>query len=210
MQQNLEQGLKTGTTTVGLIAANAVVLAADQRATMGHLASEEDFKKLYKITDNLGVSIAGAVGDALTLVRFLRSQAKLYEMERETPLSTKAAITFLSNVLSANRYYPYLSYFIMGGFNKGAELYTTDMVGGFSEVEKFTSVGSGFELAYGVLEHNYRDNMDQDSAIRLAVNAVKVAKKRDIYTGGEGIKVFVIDAKGARELSEKEVEKYSQ
>ncbi len=202
--------LKTGTTTVGVKAADATILAADMKATMGNIAAELTATKLFKINDNIAMAIAGSQGDCQTIIRFLKSQAKLYEMERETPLSTKAAITFLANVLSANRYYPYLSYFIMGGFNKEAELYTTDMVGGFSEVEKFTSVGSGFELAYGVLEHNYRENMDQDAAIRLAVNAVKVAKKRDIYTGGEGIKVFVIDAKGVRELGEKEVEKYSQ
>lgn len=202
--------LKTGTTTVGVKAVDATILAADMKATMGNIAAELTATKIFKINDRIAMAIAGSQGDCQTIVRFLKSQAKLYEMERESPLSTKAAITFLANILNGNRYYPYLSYFIMGGFNKEPELYTTDMVGGFSEVDKFTSVGSGFELAYGVLEHSYKENMDQDDAIRLAVNAVKVARKRDIYSGGEGVKVFVIDVKGARELSEKEVEKYSQ
>lgn len=204
----MEDKLKTGTTTVGIKTKDAVVLAADMKATLGNVASELNATKLYKISDRIGVAIAGSFGDCLTVVRFLKSQTALYNIERETNMSANAAITFLSNILNSNRYFPFLSFFIMGGYNSKPDLFTTDMVGGSSEVDKFTAVGSGFQLALGVLEEGWKEGMSEEETIKLAVNAIKVARKRDIYTGGEGIKLIVIDKNGIREL-EKEVEKYA-
>ena len=69
------ESVHTGTTTVGLVYADGVVLASDKKASMGHLAYDLDIQKIYKITDSVGLTIAGSVGDALTVVRFLRSHA---------------------------------------------------------------------------------------------------------------------------------------
>ena len=71
---------KTGTTTVGIRTKDCVILAADQKATMGYFAIELNSQKVYKLTDKIGMTIAGGSGDAQTLVRFLRSQAKFFEV----------------------------------------------------------------------------------------------------------------------------------
>ena len=73
--------MKTGTTTVGLVTKDSVVLAADTRASMGHLAYDEEVNKIHQITDNVSLTIAGSVGDALALVRHLRSHAKLFKSQ---------------------------------------------------------------------------------------------------------------------------------
>jgi len=208
MAKSLES-LHTGTTTVGVLGKEAVVLAADMKATLGNIASDTNVTKVYKINDKAAITIAGGVGDALTVVRFLRSHAKLFEIERENVMTPKALVTFLSNILNGNRYFPFQAFFILGGFNGKPELYTSDLVGGFNEVDKFTSTGSGFELAYGFFEDQYREGLPTEKAIELAVKAVKVAKKRDVFTGGEGVKVIVISREGVKELSKKEVEKYN-
>ena len=195
----MENELKTGTTTVGLIAANAVVLAADQRATMGHLASEEDFKKLYKITDNLGVSIAGAVGDALTLVRFLRSQAKLYEIERETKITGKALSTFLSNILHANRFYPFIAQFILASYNSEPELYTIAPYGDVIQKKDYTVSGSGTEFALTVFDQGYKKGLSTQEAVDLAIRAVKAAKRRDVMSGGLAVNVLIATKDGIQE-----------
>lgn len=203
-----DRKLNFGTTTVGVLGKEAVVLAADMKATLGNIVSDTNISKIYRINNRIAITIAGGVGDALTVVRFLQSHARLFEIERESPMTTKALITFLSNILNSNRYFPFQAFFIVGGYNNKPELYTSDLVGGFNEVDKFTSTGSGFELAYGFLEEEFKEGLSTEKATEIAVKAVKVAKKRDIYTGGDSVKVFVISKDGAKELARKEVEKY--
>ncbi|MFH1587192.1 MAG: proteasome subunit beta [Candidatus Diapherotrites archaeon] len=198
--------LKTGTTTAGLKTADAVVLAADMRASMGHIAYEEEAEKLYKITDYMGVTNAGNVGDSLTIIRFLRSQAKLYEMERKEHMTVKGAATLLSNILNANRHYPFIVQLIVGGMNNKPELFEVTPFGGVLDRKRYAVSGSGTESALTVLDQGYRSEMTEEEGIALAINAIEAGKKRDIYSGGKSVSVMVIDKKGARMLSEKEVD----
>jgi len=204
----LEKDLKTGTTTTGLIAGNAVVLAADMRASMGHLAYDEESQKLYKITNNIGVTNAGSVGDSLTIIRYLRSHAKLYEIERETKITPKALATYLANILNANRHFPFAVQFIIGGLNRQPELYELTPYGGVLERKKYAVSGSGTELALTTLDQNYTEGMTEEEGIKLAIKAINAGKKRDIFSGGKSVSVMVIDGNGARNLSEADVEKH--
>ncbi len=206
--ENTVKDFKTGTTTVGLIATDSVVLAADMRASFGHIAYDEESQKLYKITDRIGVTNAGSVGDSLTLVRFLRSQARLYEIERDTKITPKALVTYLSNILNANRYYPFSAQFVMGGLNNGPELFEITPYGGILKRDKFAVSGSGTEPAMTTLDQNYRKGMTEEEGIAVAIKAVNAGKKRDIYSGGKSISVMVINEKGIRDLKDSEVQKY--
>jgi len=205
--QDTYNKLKTGTTTVGIVAKDAIVFAADMRASMGHLAYDEESPKVYKITDNVALTTAGIVGDILTMLRFVKSQAKLYEIERETKMTPNAMVNLLSNVLNANRFYPYGIQFLIGGVNKQAELYELTPDGGILKRESFAVSGSGTEIAMTVLDQNYKEGIEEQAAIELAIRAVAAAKKRDIYSGGKSISVMVVSRKGTRELQEKEVKK---
>lgn len=204
-----EKQLKTGTTTVGIRLKNAVVLAADMKATMGNLSYDEESQKLYKITDSMALTNAGVVGDSLTIIRFLKGQAKLYEIERETNMTVKAAATLLSNVLNSTRYYPFMVQFIIGGVNSESEMWEITPNGGILERSKYAATGSGTELAIAILDQGYTENMSEEDAIRLAIKAIKAGVRRDIYSGGKGASVMVIDKDGARDLSPKEIEKFS-
>jgi proteasome beta subunit len=198
---------KTGTTTVGIKTKDAVVLAADRKATLGYFAADLDSKKVYRLTDSIGVTIAGGAGDAQTLVRFLRSQAKLFEIERENPITTKALVTLTSNILSGNRYFPFMVQFIVGGYTGESQLFIMDPVGSTEECSNYTVTGSGSEFAIGVLDTHYNSAMKKEGAIELAIRAIQAAKKRDVMSGGNGTSVMVIDSNGIQELDQKEVEK---
>jgi proteasome beta subunit len=206
--ENKPDDFKTGTTTVGLIAQDSVVLAADMRASFGHIAYDEESRKLYRITDKIAVTNAGAVGDSLTLVRFLRSQARLYEIGRDMEITPKAIVTFLSNVLNANRYYPFAAQFVLGGMNNGPELYELTPYGGILERKKYAVSGSGTEPAMTTLDQNYKKGLTEEQGIALAVKAVQAGKKRDIYSGGESVSVMVVNKNGIRELEDTEVRKH--
>ena len=124
---------KTGTTTVGIVAKDGIVLAADMQATLGHLSSNKEMTKIYKINNHLAVTVAGSVGDALVLVRFLRVQSNLYELEHKKPMNTTACATLLSNILNANKMMPYFTQFILAGSVDRQSLYSLDVAGGLIE-----------------------------------------------------------------------------
>ena len=198
---------KTGTTTVGIRGDDFVLLAADQQATMGNTIADDDARKVYKITDYIALTISGAVGDSLAIIRFLKAQASLYEVERNTRMTPKALTTMLSNVLNGNRYYPYMFMPVVGGLNNSPELYEVTPFGCISEKKKYAVTGSGTDFALTTLDSEYKEGMTQDEALNLAVKAVMAAKHRDIYTGGKTITAIVIDKNGYRELDSREIEK---
>ncbi|MFA5745232.1 MAG: proteasome subunit beta [archaeon] len=191
---------KTGTTTVAILAKDSIVLAADMQATMGNLQSNTEMTKIYKINDQLAVTIAGSVGDALVLVRFLKVQASLFDLEHKTPMTTKACATLLSNILNANKMVPYVTQFILAGSAGGLSLYNIDLAGGMIEEKDFSYSGSGSELALSVLDNHYKKGLTTDDAVKLAKEAITAAKKRDIYTGGQGIKVVIVRKDKIEEL----------
>lgn len=198
--------IKKGTATVGLIFNGGVVLAADRRTSMGYTITNERSPKVMKIANNIGMTTAGGAGDLMSITRYLRTQAKLFEIERESPMTVRSAITLLSNVLNANRMYPYYVYLIIGGISKSPELYSFDAVGGYDQC-KFASSGSGSELALSVLDLGYKDNLTELDAVNLAVRAIEAAKKRNMGVGGKGVTVAVITKEGYKELNDVEVEK---
>lgn len=192
--------LKTGTTTVGIIGKDFVLLAADQQATMGYMSADDDAQKIYKITERISLTISGAVGDSLAVIRFLRSQANLYEIERATNMTPKAATTLLSNVLNNNRYYPFIFAPIVGGVNNQPELFELTPYGCVSPKTKYAVTGSGTTFAVSVLDNDYKANMKEEEAISLAVKAVMTSKNRDIATGGRSISMIIITKEGTRNI----------
>lgn len=199
--------MKKGTTTIGLIAKDAVILAAEQKSTMGYLVDSKVAQKVYQLDDHVGLTIAGAVGDALAMVRLLKAQFKLYKLDRG-PITLRAAATLLSNILQGSKYFPYINQFILAGFDKEAGVYSFDPFGGFDVKDKFYSTGSGSPFAYGVLEAEFKENMTVEEAITLIIKAIRSAIERDIGSGGKEIQVAVIDKNGFRELSKQELKKY--
>jgi len=190
--------LKTGTTTVGLIAKDCVVLASDQRATMGYLIANKTAKKIYKITDSIGATIAGSVADAQAIMDLLRAEAKLFEIQRGRPIRVKALTRLLSNIMFQGRGL-YMLGSLVGGFDdEGPQVFYTDYVGSVIP-DKYVANGSGSPVALGVLENGYKEDLPKKKAIELAVHSIAAAIERDAATGNN-ILVSVIDKSGYQEI----------
>lgn len=188
---------KTGTTTVGLICRDAVILASDAKSTMGFLVSGKEVQKVYQVDDKLALTIAGGVGDIQALVRILKAEIALYKTMRNSDFTVRAAASLLSNILQGNRYYPYMAMLIIGGHDKdGFHLYSVDPMGGSEEERCYTSTGSGSPVAYGVLENDFKENMSKDEALRVAVRSIRAARERDIFSGGIKMTAVIITKDG--------------
>ena len=197
--------LKTGTTTLGLIAKDCVVLASDQRATMGYLIANKAAQKIYKITDRIGATIAGSVADAQSIMELLRAESKLFEIQRGRPMRVKALTRLLSNIMFQSRG-TYLLQSLVGGYDdEGPQVFYTDFIGSVLP-DKFTATGSGSPVALGVLEAEYEENLPRKKAVELAIRAIAAAIERDAATGN-AILVSVIDKDGYQEVPKDEITK---
>ncbi len=204
MNEQYREGLK-GTTTVGLVLEDGVVLASEMRATMGYLIASKKAKKIYQIADRIGMTTAGGVGDAQQIARLMTVECSLYQIRRGRPITIGAVATLLSNILNANRFYPFYVQLLVGGVDEdGPKLYAVDALGGASREEEMVATGSGSPMAFGVLEDRYRKDLSVEEAVALAIRAIRSAMKRDAGSG-EGIHVVVITKDAYRELSESEI-----
>jgi len=203
----MDNKLLKGTTTVGLTYKDGIVLGTEHRATMGTLIAHKKTQKLFKIDDHLGLTTAGLVGDAQVLARYLRAEAALYMLKRNTPMSVRAASTLMANILNARKYYPYWVQLIIGGVDKnGNHVYSLDAAGG-NIPDDYVTTGSGSPYVYGVLEDHYKSNMTQKDTVDLAIRGISAAMKRDAASGN-GIDIAVVSQKGGwKTISSEEIEK---
>jgi len=185
--------LKSGTTTVGIVCRDGVVIAAEKKSTMGYLVASKESRKIFQIADSIVVSTAGVWGDALALVRYMKAELKLYEIQHRRRPTVKAAATLLSNILQSGRWsLPYMVQFIVAGFDEKPRIFTLDLLGGMEEEKHFFSTGSGSPIALGVLEKDFKDGISVEEGEKLAIASIKSAVERDIASGGRAIDVAVI------------------
>jgi len=211
-QKNLAQNntanqlVLKGTTTIGVVCKDGVILASDTRVTMGYYVAHKLGKKVYKIDDHLGMTIAGTVADAQRVVDILTANAQLYKIKMNRPMPVSSAARLIANLLFSVRYVPLATQVLIGGVDAtGPHVFNLDPFGSLTE-EKFVSTGSGSPIAYGVLEDKYREDMAVEELLPTIVKAVNAAMKRDIGSGNS-YNVTVIDDKGYRELTDKEKSK---
>lgn len=206
-EHEIKKRVETGTTTVGIVCTDGIVLGAERKATMGYLVASKRAEKIKQLDDHLGMTIAGVVGDAQALERYIKAELKLFKLREGRRISVKAASNLISNILYSRRFYPYIVQLVVGGFDEKPRLYSFAPDGSVIQEDQFYSSGSGSPMAFGVLEHDYRKGMDSERGRKLVVDAIKAAVQRDIASGGEGIDVAIVDANGFRRLSDDEVEK---
>ena len=202
----MEKELLKGTTTVGIVYKDGVVLGTEHRATMGTLIAHKKTQKLIKIAENIGLTTAGLVGDAQILARYLSAEVELYSLKREHPMSIKAASTLMANILSGRRYFPYWVQLIIGGYDdEGGHVYSLDAAGG-SIPDEYTTTGSGSPYVFGVLEDHFKPKMTESDAIDVAVRGLNAAIRRDAASGN-GMDIAVIKKAGWKAIPKTDVEK---
>jgi len=202
--RNMSKLLK-GTTTLGIVCKDGVILGTDTRATAGRFIAHKRAKKVYKINDRLALTIAGGVAVAQKIVDILRANSFLFSVNYNRSLSVSAASHLISNVVSQNweAGAPLPIQLLIGGADDtGFHIFDLDPFGGLTE-EKCVSTGSGSPIAYGVLEAEYREDRPVEEMLPIVVKAVNSAMKRD-SASGDSFDVAVISNEGYKELTEQE------
>lgn len=202
--------MKTGTTTIGIVCSDGVVLAADRRATAGDtFIVNKKTQKIYSVTDNIAVTIAGVASDAQLLVKYAESELRLRRIRTEGEVSVKEAANLMARMVYGNirkmSMIPGVSHFIMGGKdNLGFHIYDIFPDGSISDCENYISSGSGSVMAYGVLETLYKEEITVEEGVKLAVKCINAAIQRDAASGN-GIDVIAITNQGIKKVVDKEL-----
>jgi proteasome beta subunit len=189
-----------GATTIGIVCRDGVILASEKRVAYGYLIVSKGVKKTFKITDQIGAACAGLVGDMQILAHEVEAQANLYSMDVGRSISVRAAAKLMANILFNRRYAPLITQTIVAGLDEeGASLYVLDVLGSLIP-DKYAAVGSGTEIAIGVLEEGYKEDMKLKEAKELVTRTIKSAVSRDVMSG-DGIDFLIITKEGITEES---------
>jgi proteasome beta subunit len=195
-----------GTTTVGMVCSDGVVLATDTRVSAGGFIAHKRGKKLLKIDENIAMTISGGVADAQNVVDTLKYYANLYRIERGRLMPVKAAAQVVSNILFSSRLYPFIADVLVAGVDQsGGSIYSVDIFGSINR-EKMVATGSGSPVAYGILESEFKEGLPALKVYPLAAKAIISATKRNAATG-DSFDVAVLDKNGFREIAESEKDK---
>jgi len=201
---------KTGTTTVGIVCKDGIVLCADKRVTSGYLVSYKKFHKIAQISENIVVTVAGSVSDVQLLVKLIKAEIKLKEIRGGREASVKEAANLLSSYVYGSirqmSMIPSISHFIVGGKdNQGFHCYDLSPDGSIIECDEYVSSGSGSVMAYGVLETLYKKDLTVEEGVKLGTKSINAAVQRDIASGN-GIDVVIINKDGVKHIISKEIE----
>lgn len=201
--------LKTGTTIVGILCKDGIVLAADKRASAGELVASKKEEKITLISDNFAVGHAGLVSDIQLLEKIAEAQLKLDEIRRGKEATARKFANILSTLIYNNirKFSPVLGItaFLLGGKDKnGFHLYQLGIDGSVTKFEDYTADGSGMIVVLGVMEALYKKDMLVKDGIKLAVQAINAAIQRD-RGSGQGIDVITITKEGAKKVITKEI-----
>ena len=191
-----------GATTVGVVCRDGIILASEKRVAYGYLVVSKGGKKVFRITDQIGAACAGLVGDMQILAREVEAQANLYNMDVGRSISVRSAAKLMSNILFNRRYAPLITQTIVAGLDEeGPSLFVLDVLGSLIP-DKYAVVGSGTEIAVGVLEEGYKEGMKIKEAKDLVTRSIKSAISRDVMSG-DGIDFLIITKEGITEESTK-------
>lgn len=186
-----------GATVVGISYSGGVILAAEKRVSFGNFVVNKNIKKTFRVTDHVGAACAGMVADMQVLVRQVEALAKIRKLETRRSVPPNSVAKLMSVIMFERRYFPLLTQVIVGGINSKPEIYTLDPLGSVLP-DDYAAVGTGAEMALGVMDAEFKPNMTEEKAKELAIRAIKSAIQRD-SSSGDGIDVLIVSKTGNRE-----------
>jgi proteasome beta subunit len=193
-----QQIMVPGSAAVAIKCKDGVILGNDRRATWGYTVTNKSTKKVFKITEHIGLAAYGLIGDFQILIKILRAQANLYLLDAGERISTRSMGKMVSNYLYSRKMAPLYTNLIVAGMDKGGpELYTLDAIGSLMP-DEYGTAGTGMLLSIGILEAEYKPGMTTTAGEKLVEKAIRSALARDVMSGN-GIDILTITKDGSKE-----------
>src|SRR6185436_7259678 len=189
-----------GATAVGITYNDGVLLAAEKRVSYGNFVVNKNTKKTFNVTDHVGAACAGMVADMQVLVRQVSALSKIRKLETRRNVEPNSVAKLMSVIMFERRYFPLLTQVVVGGVTTGKpEIYTLDPLGSVLP-DRYAAVGTGAEMALGVMDADFNENLDEEMATNLALKSIRSSIQRD-SASGDGIDILIINKNGKSENS---------
>ncbi len=189
-----------GATAVGITYNDGVLLAAEKRVSYGNFVVNKNTKKTFNVTDHVGAACAGMVADMQVLVRQVSALSKIRKLETRRNVEPNSVAKLMSVIMFERRYFPLLTQVVVGGVTTGKpEIYTLDPLGSVLP-DRYAAVGTGAEMALGVMDAEFNENLDEEKATNLALRSIRSSIQRD-SASGDGIYILIINKNGKSESS---------
>jgi len=186
-----------GATAVGISYDHGVVLASEKRVSYGNFVINKNTKKTFPVTDHVGAACAGMIADMQILIRQVEALAKIRKLETRRNVAPNSIAKMMSVIMFERRFFPLLTQVIVGGIDEKPQIYTLDPLGSVLP-DDYAAVGTGAEMALGVIDSEYKPEMSEQNAKDLAVKAIKSSIQRD-SASGDGIDILFVTQNRQRE-----------
>ncbi|WP_407706474.1 proteasome subunit beta [Streptomyces scopuliridis] len=205
-----------GTTIVAVSFPGGVVLAGDRRATMGNMIAQRDIEKVFPADEYSAVGIAGTAGLAVEMVKLFQLELEHFEKVEGAQLSLEGKANRLSTMIRSNLAMAMQGLAVVPLFagwdvdRQRGRIFSYDVTGGRSEEVGYASTGSGSIFARGAMKKLYREDLTEEQATTLVIQALYDAADDDSATGGPDVArriypiVTVITDEGFRRVSDAE------
>ena len=206
--------LTTGTSLVGIVCKDGVVMAGDRKTTAGgQIVMNKNKQKVTLITDYLIISGTGTASDIDLAKKIIKAQLKLKQLRDKKRPTVKEAANMIAMISYKNirqpSMIPFMAGLMVGGLNEDetVELFSIEPAGSVQKVDDFdANFSSGMPYILGMLERMYKPDLSIKEAVQLAIDAIKSSSERDTASG-HGIDVFTITKEGINHVSKQKVEK---
>ena len=198
---NLDNIIKSGTTTVAMMVKDGVVIGTESQATAGYTVATKTAQKLFQINDYCAATISGGVADCQYVISQLQALSRLKQVEENEVPEPKYIANVTRNILFQGRSY-FLAMMIVGGYSmkdKKGILFGIDLLGTLYEESKYLSFGSGSPFSLGVLEADWKPDMTKEEGIELLKTAISSSRERDAASGFN-IQICTIDKDGFKQI----------
>jgi proteasome beta subunit len=186
-----------GATAIGISYSEGIILAAEKRVSYGNFVVNKNTKKTFPVTEHVGAACAGMIADMQVLVRQVTALAKIRKLETKRVVATNSIAKLMSVIMFERRFFPLLTQVVVGGIQERPQIYTLDPLGSVLP-DDYAAVGSGAEMALGVMDAEYAQGMSEDNARNLVIKAIKSSIQRD-SSSGDGIDLLTITKNDLRE-----------
>ena len=203
--------LKTGTTILGIVCKDGIIMASDRQTTAGTIVMSKKTKKARKINDYLIFAGTGISSDIERNAKVIAAELKLKELRSRSRPTVKQAANLIATInysgIRQPSMIPMTAGILLGGFNEDGtvELYSIEPAGSVIKIDDYdANFGSGMQYVLGLLERQYKKDMTVQEGVELAKEALKSSTQRDVGSG-YGIDIFVITKKGIQKAVEQEI-----
>ncbi|KAG6055455.1 Proteasome subunit alpha type-4 [Claviceps sp. LM77 group G4] len=201
------EAVKRGTCAVGVKGQDVVVLGCEKRSAMKLQDTRITPSKIQLLDHHTALAFAGLNADARILVDKARIEAQSHRLSVEDPVTIDYITKYVAGVqqryTQAGGVRPFGISTLVVGFDPGSKvprLFQTEPSGIYS-AWKANAIGRSSKTVREFLERNYKEEMDREATIRLAIKSLLEV----VQTGAKNIEIAIMAPGAAMEILPTEV-----